>query len=50
MCAPSHQLLTKGITQKIFLGSCSTEMCGHNCDQVLIEVAGDLYSIHTLES
>ena len=33
--------------QKFFLGSCSTEMCGHECDQVLIEAAGDLYSIHT---
>ena len=52
-----HNIVQKGVSfppfsrnmqaQKFFLGSCSTEMCGHECDQVLIEAAGDLYSIHT---
>ena len=50
MSAVSHQLMTKGVIQNFFLGSCSMETCGHNCDQVLIEAAGDLYSIHTLVS
>ena len=40
----------QGVIQKIFLGGGSMEMCGQNCDQVLIEAAGDLYSIHTLVS
>ena len=50
MCALFHQLLTQGVMQKNFLGGSSMETCGHDCDQVLIEAAGDLYSLHTLVS
>ena len=46
----SLQWYWHGVIQKNVLNGGSTKTCSHNCDQVLIEAAGDLYSIHTLVS